>query len=99
MLDEFDRNAGKVKRHVVTGESGVGLSFHEDRFGVFWIVYGPDGSIATFDPKPNKLTCYGFDSRGPESNLKNAPTPCWRTTKATCGLGCGPLLPDSVIRQ
>jgi PAS domain S-box-containing protein len=70
-LDEFDRNTGKVKRHVLTGESGVGLWFHEDRFGVFWIVYGPDGSIATFDPKTNKLTRYGFDSRGPESNLKN----------------------------
>jgi ligand-binding sensor domain-containing protein/signal transduction histidine kinase len=70
-LDEFDRNTGKVKRHVLTGESGIGLWFHEDRFGVFWIVYGPDGSIATFDPKTNKLTRYGFDSRSPESNLKN----------------------------
>ena len=70
-LDEFDRNTGKVKRHVLTGESGIGLWFHEDRFGVFWIIYGPDGSIATFDPKTNKLTRYGFDSRGPESNLKN----------------------------
>jgi ligand-binding sensor domain-containing protein/signal transduction histidine kinase len=70
-LDEFDRNTGKVKRHVLTGESGIGLRFHEDRFGVFWIVYGPDGSIATFDPKTNKLTRYGFDSRAPESNLKN----------------------------
>jgi PAS domain S-box-containing protein len=70
-LDELDRNTGKVKRHVLTGESGIGLWFHEDRFGVFWIVYGPDGSIATFDPKTNKLTRYGFDSRGPESNLKN----------------------------
>src|SRR6202167_3226529 len=70
-LDEFDRNTGKVERHVLTGESGVGLWFHEDRFGVFWIVYGPDGTIATFDPKTNKLTRYGFDSLGPESNLKN----------------------------
>jgi ligand-binding sensor domain-containing protein/signal transduction histidine kinase len=70
-LDEFDRNTGKVKRHVLTGESGIGLWFHEDRFGIFWIVYGPDGSIATFDPKTNRLTRYGFDSRGPESNLKN----------------------------
>jgi ligand-binding sensor domain-containing protein len=70
-LDEFDRNTGKVKRHVLTGESGIGLWFHEDRFGVFWIVYGPDGTIATFDRKTNKLTRYGFDSRDPESNLKN----------------------------
>jgi PAS domain S-box-containing protein len=70
-LDEFDRNTGKVKRHVLTGESGIGLWFHEDRFGVFWIVYGPDGSIATFEPKTNKLTRYEFDSQGPESNMKN----------------------------
>ena len=70
-LDEFDRNTGKVKRHVLTGESGIGLWFHEDRFGVFWIIYGPDGSIATFDPKTSKLTRCGFDSVGPESNLKN----------------------------
>ena len=70
-LDEFDRNTGKVKRHVLTGESGIGFRFHEDRFGVFWIIYGPDGSIATFDPKTNKLTRYGFESRDPESNVKN----------------------------
>jgi len=70
-LDEFDRNTEKVKRHVLTGESGIGMWFHEDRFGVFWIVYGPDGSIATFDRKTNKLTRYGFDSPGPESNVKN----------------------------
>src|ERR1700684_4062133 len=62
-LDEFDRNAGKVKRHVLIGDWGIGLWFRQDRFGVFWIVYGPDGSIATFDPKTNKLTRYGFDAR------------------------------------
>ena len=69
-LDEFDRNTGKVKRHVLTGESGIGLWFHEDRFGVFWIIYGPDGSIATFDPKTNKLTRYGLDSRWPREQLE-----------------------------
>jgi len=70
-LDEFDRNTGKVKRHVLTGESGIGLWFHEDRFGVFWIIYGSDGHIATFDRKTNKLTQYGFDIRGPEGNVRN----------------------------
>jgi len=70
-LDEFDRNTGKVKKHVLTGESGIGLWFHEDRFGVFWIIYGPDGHIATFDRKTSKLTRYGFDSSGTESKLKN----------------------------
>jgi ligand-binding sensor domain-containing protein/signal transduction histidine kinase len=70
-LDEFDRNTGKVKRHVLTGESGIGLWFHEDRFGVFWIIYGSDGHIATFDRKTNKLTRYGFDIQGPEGNVRN----------------------------
>ena len=38
---------------------------------MFWIIYGPDGSIATFDPKTNKLTRYGTDCTRPRSNLKN----------------------------
>jgi ligand-binding sensor domain-containing protein len=34
-LEEFDRRTGRVKRHIVLGESGVGLWFHEDHPGVF----------------------------------------------------------------
>jgi signal transduction histidine kinase/ligand-binding sensor domain-containing protein len=60
-LDEFDRQTGKVKRHVQVGESGVGLSFHEDRFGVFWVIYGPLGQIATLDRKTNRLTRYEYE--------------------------------------
>jgi ligand-binding sensor domain-containing protein len=61
-LDEFDRDTGRVKKHITTGESGLGLWFHEDRFGVFWIIYGSAGHIATLDRKTNKLTRYDFDS-------------------------------------
>lgn len=60
-LDEFDRQTGKVKRHVQVGESGVGLWFHEDRFGVFWVIYGPLGQIATLDRKTNRLTRYEYE--------------------------------------
>jgi signal transduction histidine kinase/ligand-binding sensor domain-containing protein len=60
-LDEFDRQAGKVKRHIGVGESGVGLWFHEDRFGVFWVIYGSLGQIATLDRKTNRLTRYEFE--------------------------------------
>ena len=60
-LEEFDRRTGKVKRHIVLGESGVGLWFHEDQSGVFWIIYGSDGQIATFDRSANKLIHYKLD--------------------------------------
>ena len=60
-LEEFDRSTGKVIRRVVLGESGVGLWFHEDRSGVFWIIYGSNGQIATFDRSANKLIRYKLD--------------------------------------
>jgi ligand-binding sensor domain-containing protein len=62
-LDEFDRRTGKVKRHIPLGESGVGLWFHEDCSGVFWIIYGSDGRIATLDRSANKLIRYEFDRK------------------------------------
>ena len=60
-LDEFDKQSGKVKRHIPVGESGVGLWFHEDRFGVFWVIYGSLGYIATLDRKTNRLTRYEYE--------------------------------------
>jgi len=60
-LDEFDRQSGKVKRHIEVGESGIGLWFHEDRFGVFWVIYGSLGQIATLDRKTNRLTRYEYE--------------------------------------
>jgi signal transduction histidine kinase/ligand-binding sensor domain-containing protein len=60
-LDEFDRRNGKVKRHIPVPESGVGLWFHEDRFGVFWVIYGSLGYIATLDRKTNRLTRIDYE--------------------------------------
>jgi signal transduction histidine kinase/ligand-binding sensor domain-containing protein len=60
-LDEFDRKSGKVKRHIQVGESGVGLWFHEDRFGIFWVIYGSLGYIATLDRNTNRMTRYEYE--------------------------------------
>ena len=60
-LDEFDRKAGRVIRHIPMPDSGVGVRFHEDRFGVFWIFYGNDGLPAILDRKTNKLMRYEFN--------------------------------------
>ena len=70
-LEEFDRRTGKVIRHIVLGESGVGLWFHEDRFGVFWIIYGSNGQIATFDRSTNKLIRYKLESGNELGNRIN----------------------------
>ena len=43
------------------GESGIGLWFHEDRFGVFWVISGSLGQIATLDRKANRLTRYKYE--------------------------------------
>ena len=69
-LDEFDTNTGKVKRRIKTGESGVGFWFHEDRKGVFWIIFGSFGRIATVDRTTDELTIYAFDwgDRPPRPN-------------------------------
>jgi signal transduction histidine kinase/ligand-binding sensor domain-containing protein len=70
-LDEFDRLNGTVKKHVLIGESGMGGWFHEDRFGVFWLIYGSDGSIATFDRKTNKLIRYELVPEHRSDKLRN----------------------------
>jgi signal transduction histidine kinase/ligand-binding sensor domain-containing protein len=69
-LDEFDKQTGKVKRHIPVGESGIGLWFHEDRFGVFWVIYGSLGYIATLDRKTNRLTRFDYESKAgpPQEN-------------------------------
>ncbi|HYP14593.1 MAG TPA: two-component regulator propeller domain-containing protein, partial [Bryobacteraceae bacterium] len=59
-LDEFDREAGRVKRHIAMGESGIGLWFHEDRAGVFWVIYGSSGRIATLNRETGTLTAFEY---------------------------------------
>lgn len=63
-LEAFDAASGRVTRRVPLGEPVRELSFHEDRTGVFWIIYNPsggDGGLAVFDRAANTLTRYRFD--------------------------------------
>ena len=64
-LDEFDRRTGKVALHVPMKEPLREFSFHEDRFGVFWISHVSGNGLAVFDRKSNTLTHYSFQQRDP----------------------------------
>src|SRR5215469_3587202 len=70
-LDEFDLGTQKVNRHIPLGDSGFGAFFHEDRLGVFWIVYGLDGLPAIFDRKTDKMTRYEFEPRDRPGKSRN----------------------------
>jgi len=59
-LDAFDRKTGRVTLHIPLHEPGQ-ISFHEDRFGVLWIVHFTGGGLAAFDPKTNTVTQYSID--------------------------------------
>jgi signal transduction histidine kinase/ligand-binding sensor domain-containing protein len=65
-LDRFDRSAGKVTLHIPLRVSLREFSFHEDRQGVFWIIYGTGNGLAVFDRKTNRLTRYSFYKHEPE---------------------------------
>jgi ligand-binding sensor domain-containing protein/signal transduction histidine kinase len=64
-LDEFDRRSGKVTRHIILPGVANGFSFHEDRFGAFWILHASPNALAVFDRNTNTLTNYEFPKRGP----------------------------------
>jgi ligand-binding sensor domain-containing protein/signal transduction histidine kinase len=59
-LDNFDRATGKVTLHIPLQVSMREFSFHEDRHGVFWIIYATGNGLAVFDRKTNRLTRYSF---------------------------------------
>src|SRR6266481_3999540 len=69
-LDAFDRETGKVTLHIPLREAVREFSFHEDRWGVFWIIYGSGGGLAVYDRKTNRLTRYSFYEReAPSTSL------------------------------
>jgi len=69
-LDQFDRNTGKVTRHIrLPGVQAVS-GFHEDRFGKFWIFHNSPNALSVLDRKTNALTNYSFqDLEAPTSAL------------------------------
>jgi signal transduction histidine kinase/ligand-binding sensor domain-containing protein len=71
-LEALDPETGNVTRRVTLDEPVRELSFHEDRFGVFWIFYNPnggDGGLATLDRETGALTRYGLEALGPGPGL------------------------------
>jgi signal transduction histidine kinase/ligand-binding sensor domain-containing protein len=59
-LDAFDRASGKVTARIPLQDSVREFYFHEDKFGVFWIVHGSGNGLATYDRKTNEVTQYSF---------------------------------------
>jgi ligand-binding sensor domain-containing protein/signal transduction histidine kinase len=57
---EFDRATGHVKLSVPLHTASRDLSFHEDKEGDFWIIYGTGNGLAKFDRKRNVLTYFSF---------------------------------------
>jgi signal transduction histidine kinase/ligand-binding sensor domain-containing protein len=57
-MDRFDPGTGTVNLHVFLGESGNGLTFHQDRQGLFWIMYGAEGNLGVFDSTTKTITRY-----------------------------------------
>ena len=63
-LDAFDRGSGKVASHVPFNQPSE-MFFHEDRFGVFWIIYPNGSGLAMLDRKTKALTSYLLYDREP----------------------------------
>ena len=58
-LDAFDRGTGRVTLHVPLNGQRNEFSFHEDKFGTFWIAQAlPSCPIGVFDRKTNTVQCY-----------------------------------------
>jgi signal transduction histidine kinase/streptogramin lyase len=60
-LDAFDRRTGRVTLHIPLDGYRNQFSFHEDKFGTFWIARGSSSCpLSTFDRKTNTVQCYAF---------------------------------------
>jgi ligand-binding sensor domain-containing protein/signal transduction histidine kinase len=57
-LEAFDQASGRVTFRIPLREAVREFSFHEDREGVFWIVFGSGNGIAQFDRATGTLTRY-----------------------------------------
>jgi ligand-binding sensor domain-containing protein/signal transduction histidine kinase len=63
-LDAFDRERGRVTLRVPLRES-VGLSFYQDKAGLFWILSATGNGLTLFDSRTDRLTRYSFARQGP----------------------------------
>ena len=70
-LDRMDLRTGKVDLHLVMEESGSGLKFHQDRYGLFWILFGESGKLGVLDGSARTLTLYKRIEDGSSLNRWN----------------------------
>jgi signal transduction histidine kinase/ligand-binding sensor domain-containing protein len=60
-LDRFDRGTARVTLHVPLAGYRNEFSFHEDKFGTFWIARAsPSCPLATFDRQTTTVHCYAI---------------------------------------
>jgi len=94
-LDEFDRETGKVKFHVPLDGYRNEFSFHEDKFGTFWIARAsPSCPIAFFDRKTNTVHCYAVYER----DHLSGPTPVFSMLESRDGTMWFATIGSGVLR-
>ena len=59
-LEAFDPETGEVSVRIPLRVEVREFYFHEDRHGVFWIIYGSGNGLATYDRQANQLTQLTF---------------------------------------
>ena len=68
-LDIFDRNTGKVTRHIslMNGIEPLRMAVFQDHAGVLWATFSSKNGLAVVDKGTNRVTQYSF-SNGPGPN-------------------------------
>ncbi|MBU0584047.1 MAG: hypothetical protein KKB66_16145 [Alphaproteobacteria bacterium] len=67
-LEAFDPETGEVSIRIPLRVEVREFYFHEDRHGVFWIIYGSGNGLATYDRQTNELTQLTFSDPQTESD-------------------------------
>lgn len=68
-LEAFDRATGKVTTRIPLREEVREFSFHEDRHGIFWVIYGSGNGLGVYDRKTNRFVRYAFEGRDGDKSL------------------------------
>ena len=62
-LDIFDRDLGKVTRHIslMNGVEPLRMSLFQDHAGILWAIFSSKNGLATVDRAANRVTQYSFN--------------------------------------
>ncbi|MDI7922383.1 sensor histidine kinase [Ferirhizobium litorale] len=71
-LEAFDRTTGKVTTRIPLREEVREFTFHEDRHGTFWVIYGSGNGLGIYDRKANKFVRYAFAGQDGDNSLTGA---------------------------